>query len=235
MVDFDFEQNNDKTNSSSLLITPTKRRRNDVRNRANRQQIRTKPQDRTNRVQIRDQSNRTKFMPIQQTWDYKNPCKYCGFVYLKSTPKKSRHLCCMNGNAFNSSFPLLRPLPPILKRLCEQYTDHMSPFSAYYNNILSIAQTTVKNGNTDKYEQINGPHAVKLNGRVIHTIPRNTKKDSRGLSYFTYDCSEVRMEDHVDSINANKKPQHKISFLFLIDIFNELKLYNKYVIQVNFY
>ena len=203
LVDFDLEneQINDSLFSNTInnlsLSTPVKRKRVDNRNRLNRNQI----QDRSNRVQIRDQSNRTKFMTIQQTWDDDHPCSFCGFIYLKSTPKNSRHLCCMNGNALNDPYPQLKPLPSEFKRIFENYTPHISAQSAYYNNILSIAQTTVENGNQNKYESIGGPHAVKLNGRVIHTIPRNTKDDRRGLSYFTYDCFQKRMDDHVDIIN----------------------------------
>ena len=160
MIDFDQDTINNTVNNLSLS-TPVKRKRIDIRVRSIRNQDRSN-RDQSNRpTQIRDQSkrdqsNRIRFMTIQQSWDDDHPCPFCGFVYLKSTPKKSRHLCCMNGIALNDPYPQLKPLPLEFKRIFENYTPHISAQSAYYNNILSIAQTTVENGNQNKYESIGG-------------------------------------------------------------------------------
>jgi hypothetical protein len=172
-------------------------------------------------------------MPVAQVWDFDNPCRACGYVHLVSTKSKFRHICCMNGRALYDPYPQLRPLPNRLQHICVNLIEHMSSKSAYYNNILSIAQTTVDNGRTNRYEQINGPHAIKLNGRVIHTIPRNTPTDRRGLSYFTYDGAAQRMKDHVDDINAKRTNEnHNIRFDLLSELYEEMKSNNQYVKQV---
>jgi hypothetical protein len=188
-------------------------------------------QDRSNRKQIRDQTRTYK--TIEQYWDYTNPCQYCNYICLISTPIRNRHLCCNNGKFLQHPYPQLNPLPPQLKRICTKYTSHMSAKSAFYNNILSIAQTTVENGRTGRYEKIAGPHALRMNGRVHHFIPRITAKDRRGLAYFTYDCAAVTMQEHVKEINAKMKNiKHTIEYQFLEIFFNEMVEVNVYVKQV---
>jgi len=139
----------------------------------------------------------------------------------------------MNGMANVHEYPQLNPLPPRLLHWCSNYTKHMSSKSTFYNNILSIAQTTVDNGRTTTYEQIGGPHSVKLNGRVIHYIPSNKPSDRRGLAYFTYDCSDKNLDDHVDLINASiTEIENRVEHKVLKDFFNEMKINNIYVKQV---
>lgn len=44
-----------------------------------------------------DHRRHVAFRPIEQEWDHKNPCKYCGFIWLKSSSKDLRSKCCQNG------------------------------------------------------------------------------------------------------------------------------------------
>jgi hypothetical protein len=92
----------------------------------------------------------------------------------------------------------------------------------------------VENARTNRYEQINGPHSIKLNGRVINTLPRNTPADRRGLAYFTYDNAEQRLQEHVRSKNAEHTTnEHNVEEFILLSLFNELKDNNIYVKKVN--
>jgi hypothetical protein len=190
------------------------------------------PPPRRNRPQ-----DRSIFKPIDQYWDYNNPCQFCGNIYLISTPIKTRHLCCMNGAALTENYPQLKPLPPQLKNICLTYLKHMSAKCTFYNNILSIGKTSVSNGRTNRYEQINAPHSVKLNGRVIHTFPKtNRPTDHRGLAYFTYDFAEQKLSDHVDYVNRNlTNIGNRIEKDYLKIIFNEMKENNIYAKQVTFF
>jgi len=49
------------------------------------------------------QRNLKKYRSIQQFWDYDNPCKFCGCLYLIS--EKTRRLCCNDGNWVYESGP----------------------------------------------------------------------------------------------------------------------------------
>jgi hypothetical protein len=140
----------------------------------------------------------------------------------------------MKGLALDEPYPQLNPLPNNLKRFLIEYTKHMSSKCVFYNNTLCIAQTTVENGRTNRYEQINGSHSIKLNGRVTNTLPRNTPADRRGLAYFTYDNAEQRLQEHVRSKNAKHTTnEHNVEEFILLSLFNELKDNNIYVKQVN--
>ena len=82
-------------------------------------------------------ARRQAYQTISQSWDYENPCAFCGYVYLKSD--KLRTQCCMSGRALDAkSFPTLLPLPPLLDHLARNRINHMSSNSTYYSNMLAL-------------------------------------------------------------------------------------------------
>ena len=44
-----------------------------------------------------DRIDRMKFKSTDQTWDWENPCPYCGCIFLMSEQKHFRKLCCRDG------------------------------------------------------------------------------------------------------------------------------------------
>jgi hypothetical protein len=113
------------------------------------------------------------FHHIEQVWDYKNQCKFCGCQWLKSTTKTGRKKCCNHGAYLKlDSFPKLLPLPDIFKCLFMERTKHMSPNSAMYNKMFSIAAIGIDNGRGNKYEPIMGDSCVTLNGQIYSYLPR---------------------------------------------------------------
>jgi hypothetical protein len=127
-----------------------------------------------NQIIYRASNGRTiEFHHIEQTWDYNNPCAFCGCQWLKSTTKAGRKKCCKNGALLAlETFPKLLPLPDIFKCLFMERTKHMSPNSAMYNKMFSIAAIGIDNGRGDKYEPIMGDSCVTLNGQVYSYLPR---------------------------------------------------------------
>ena len=117
---------------------------------------------------------RSHFLPMDQEWDYENLCPYCGCLWLKSN--KHRKLCCNNGAFVDvfSGFPALNPLPPDLRRVACERINHFSSKSAIYNNLFSIAVTSVDNGREGVgFETFNMPASVKVNGRPYQRCVHN--------------------------------------------------------------
>jgi hypothetical protein len=118
-------------------------------------------------------SRKKEFHSIEQIWDYKNQCKFCECQWLLSTTKAGRKKCCNNGAYLKlDTFPKLLPLPDIFKCLLMERTKHMSPNSAMYNKMFSIATIGIDNGRGDKYEPIMGDSCVTLNGQIYSYLPR---------------------------------------------------------------
>jgi hypothetical protein len=115
----------------------------------------------------------------------------------------------------DSDFPKLFPLPLYLRSLILNYTEHLSPKSSYYNNVFSIAATGYDNGQDGVgCERINGPAALKMNGRVYHYIPQCATERYGGIGNFTYDGAYQLVEEHANSINTRERdPNVKIPFL----------------------
>lgn len=100
----------------------------------------------------------------------------------------------------------------------------MGPKSSYYNNILSMGVTGVDNGKGGGWESIRGDHAVKLNGRTYHFLPKTG--GTGGLQYFTWDAAAA-MSCYRDEIN--RRTEHVVK-RNLTNLFEELKQCN-YLVQ----
>ena len=139
----------------------TNRNQHDYRTNRNQHDYRTN-RNHHNENEIRQ----TFFKQVKQEWDINNPCESCSYVFLKSIPKASRHICCFKGRAayYNDQeiiFPKLKQLPIVIKRFATNYTSHMSKKSAFYNNMLSIVKIGIDNGRGNRYERLNaGPSNV---------------------------------------------------------------------------
>jgi hypothetical protein len=160
--------------------------------------------------------SRLRFKPIRQEWDYDNPCVHCHCIFLKSDSTNRRKLCCQRGKFLEdlSNFPKLFQLPMYLKDLMLNYTEHFSPKSSYYNNTFSIASTGYDNGQDIGCERINGPAALKMNGRVYHYIPQCANERFGGIGNFTYDGNYQLVEEHANVINSDRQdPNVRIPFL----------------------
>ena len=128
------------------------------------------------------------FECVSQSWDYDHPCPHCGYICLVSD--KNRKQCCLGGRALDPEyFPILNPMPRELHHLAAERIEHMSSNSTYYNNILSLGATGIDNGTSGGYEKMVGDHAIKLNGRTYHYLPKTG--GAGGLEYFTFDALEA--------------------------------------------
>ena len=67
--------------------------------------------------------------------------------------------------------------------------------------MLSIASVGVDNDHGNRYEQINGPHAVKLCGTTYHFIRQDSANSKNGSFYFTYDGAMNQLMQHADELN----------------------------------
>jgi len=184
--------------------------------------------------------SRLRFKLIRQEWDYDNPCEHCHCIFLKSDAVNRRKLCCQRGKFLEdgSNFPKLFQLPMYLRDLMLNYTEHFSPKSSYYNNTFSIASTGYDNGQDIGCERIHGPAALKMNGRVYHYIPQCANERFGGIGNFTYDGNYQLVEEHANSINADRQdpnvriPFLKGIFLLLIVIIFYLKYKIRFVRRV---
>jgi len=107
-------------------------------------------------------------------------------------------MCCSVIRRFENLH--LNPLPPVLMQYAMSHVAHLSPNSAYYNSLLSIASTGVDNGLSGGYERIHGDHSVTLRGRTYHYIgdPNSWRG---GINYFTHDSVEAAVR-HGESLNT---------------------------------
>ena len=136
------------------------------------------------------------FRPIEQEWDHKNPCKYCGFIWLKSSSKDLRSKCCQNGlmaDLDNCPF-ILGPLPGILDLgMC--CGNPFARASNQYNHIFQMGAVGIENdkprGGAD---HIIGNHMVRITGRTYHFIPRSNSQS--GVQYFLHDGRQQELSDH---------------------------------------
>jgi hypothetical protein len=183
-------------------------------------------QEKANRIRLRLQS----FVTVAQQWDYESPCRHCGYIFLKTRPMINRKMCCLNGRAHNPSyFPPLWPLPPYIRFLAMDRLEHMGGRSSYYNAVLALGATAVDNGKGGGWEKIRGNHAVKLNGRTYHFIPKTGAHCQGGIQYFTYDAAS-QMEAYTESLNTpNGQHGERTVREYLKGIYAELKEVNELV------
>jgi len=169
--------------------------------------------------------SRQTYATISQSWDYANPCVHCGYIYLVADT--NRNQCCMNGRALDDTyFPPLLPMPPELNHLALNRIEHMNSNSTYYNNLLALGAVGVDNGKGGGYEKLVGDHALKLNGRTYHFLPKTG--GSGGLEYFTFDAGEALLAKGV-SLNKESKRGEHIKATNLHKLFEELKQTNCHV------
>ena len=171
-----------------------------------------------------ERRNNVIFKSTDQIWDLNNPCEHCGCVFLKSESTNFRKLCCQNGSwkVEESGYPLLNPLPDVIKELCINETEHFSEMSNLYNNLLSFAITGVDNGREGVgYEVFNMKSCVKLNGRIYHQFPIIQGREQNGITNFIHD---VRY--HVDTIF------NQITDFYLILKIHSLYKYDSFIFQL---
>ena len=80
-------------------------------------------------------------------------------------------MCCKEGAWYGdgSSFPMLEPLPDVIKNYAFQRMQHFAPRSSFYNGLYSLVITGVDNGREGVgFEPMNMDSCVKLNGRIYH-------------------------------------------------------------------
>jgi hypothetical protein len=183
-------------------------------------------QDKANRIRLRLQS----FVTVAQQWDYESPCRHCGYIFLQSRRIDSRNICCLKGRAHDSTyFPPLWPLPPYIRFLATDRLEHMGGRSSYYNAVLALGATAVDNGKGGGWEKIRGNHAVKLNGRTYHFIPKTGAHCQGGIQYFTYDAAS-QMEAYTESLNTpNGQHGERTVREYVKGIYEELKEVNELV------
>ena len=155
------------------------------------------------------QRNRTmSYKRIPQSWNYGNPCSHCSCIHLESASAAQRKKCCNNGIFLtNPKYPKLLELPIFLKNLMLHRTQHFSSRSSFYNNIFSIAVTGYDNNKQGGgAENVNGPSALKINGRAYHFFPSSSKQKFGGIANFTYDGA-FQAQSHADLINGNQEDE----------------------------
>jgi hypothetical protein len=103
-------------------------------------------------------------------------------------------------------------MPYDLLNLTTTRIEHMSPNATYYNNVLSLGATGVDNGAGGGFEKIVGDHAIKLNGRTYHYLPKTG--GSGGLQYFTFDAM-ASLHSHGTSLNKNTTRGEHIKATYL--------------------
>jgi len=172
------------------------------------------------------------YTSITIEWDYRNPCLYCGCVFLKS--EKNRKVCCHNGDFFsiNSTFPRLKPLPPQVKFLCIERTPHFSRNCVSYNNILALGATGVDNGTDNSgWEFRFEDSCITLHGRTYHFLSNSAGKG--GFQYFLYDA-QAAMINHGNELNqySGRQDSLRIYINFLQLLYAELKVINVLVNEV---
>ena len=156
--------------------------------------------ERHNKKKISDRLQNKLFRATDQEWDWNHPCIYCGCIFLTTEHKEWRKHCCQNGQwkTEESGYPLLEPLPDVIRNLCENETAHFSSRSNLYNNLLSFSITGVDNGREGVgYEVFNMNASVKLNGRIYHKFPVIQGRENNGITNFIHD-----VKYHVDHING---------------------------------
>jgi hypothetical protein len=156
------------------------------------------------------------FKSVQQKWNYENPCTFCGCIHLTCATALQKKLCCQSGDYLtNPNYPKLFELPLFLKNLMLLRTEHLSTKSSYYNNMFSIAVTGYDNGRKGVgCEQINGPSALKINGRVYHFFPPSANQKFGGISNFTYDGA-YQLEGHANLLNGDEQGNPRVFIPFV--------------------
>lgn len=188
--------------------------------------IQTISQEKFNRIRLRMQS----FGTVAQQWDHDHPCPHCGYIFMTMQRRTNRKFCCLNGRAKDPAyFPTLWPLPPYIRFLAMDRIEHMGGRSSYYNAVLSLGATAVDNGKGGGWEKIRGNHAVKLNGRTYHYIPKTGGLCQGGIQYFTYDAAS-QMEAYTESLNTpNGRHGERTVREYVRGIYEELKEVNELV------
>ena len=169
-------------------------------------------------------TRRRRYKPLQQQWDYCNPCQYCYYIHLKGATAGQKAKCCINGAALREPFPQLHFLPPYMLHLARDRILHMGRNSVSYNSVLSCAATGVENYEGGGFEVIHGEHAVRLHGRTYHYLP--STKGQGGLQYFTFDSLANCRNYATNALNNTSRGYVRIVPSYLDGIFRELQLRN---------
>ena len=192
---------------------------------------------------------------LESVWNQE--CKYgCGYVHLDSTKGGQLLNCCFKGR-FSAMIDQdlqdkfrLKPMSATMADIIVNGAETFGPLSSTYNNILSLCATGVKNSHGGGFERRVGDHAITLNGRTFHFIPRATAgtNPSGGMSYFVFDHTAAEaIRNHVLQITpttaqsaaaaTDAQPVSTVSALSVelaLRIRNELLVINPYCRELHF-
>ena len=193
---------------------------------------------------------------LESVWNQE--CRYgCGYVHLDSTKDGQLLICCFKGR-FSAMIDQdlqdkfrLKPMSATMADIIVNGAENFGPLSSTYNNILSLCATGVKNSHGGGFERRVGDHAITLNGRTFHFIPKATAgtNPSGGMSYFVFDHTAAEaIRNHVLQIgpttaqNAaaatdDAQPVSTVSALSVelaLRIRNELLVINPYCRELHF-
>ncbi|KAJ1400064.1 hypothetical protein B484DRAFT_471263, partial [Ochromonadaceae sp. CCMP2298] len=88
--------------------------------------------------------------------------------------------------------------------------------------------TGVDNGKEGGWERVHGKHAVKLNGRTYHYLPKTG--GAGGLQYFTFDASQTQITNHENTITSpGSRQRANLQSHFLKRLYTELLQCNYFV------
>ena len=142
----------------------------------------------------RDRRGAAHHQTLESKWTQE--CTHgCGYMHLDSSVAGQLLNCCHGGRlcALHDD-PLLQKfqLQPMSASMSTIMVDGIKTFgqlSSTYNNIVALCATGVKNDHGGGFERRVGNHAVTLNGRTYHYVPRAEAgtRPSGGMSYFVFD------------------------------------------------
>ena len=75
------------------------------------------------------------FKAVAQTWDYNNPCPHCGCIYLKSTSKRERKICCQHGALIQNNNIMEELHPSVSKSYYRHDDERYISFHKKFGNI----------------------------------------------------------------------------------------------------
>jgi hypothetical protein len=97
-------------------------------------------------------------------------------------------LCALHDDPLLQKFQL-QPMSASMSTIMVDGIKTFGQLSSTYNNIVALCATGVKNDHGGGFERRVGNHAVTLNGRTYHYVPRAEAgtRPSGGMSYFVFD------------------------------------------------
>lgn len=108
----------------------------------------------------------------------------------------------------------------------QKYDNHIGRSSAFYNNMMSIASTSVQNGGRRAgYEnRAGGNSSVTLNGNTYSYLRSGSASASGGIRYLTYDGinEQGAVDAHIDAINGPAPKQGRTELTYTPKVVREV-------------